>query len=805
MGNKLGLSLFILGCSLSANALAEPSLFPVQPGISLAGFTGDGWTAFGDTLAPIFGKSSNFTYIDPQIYYHSQSNQQQYSGSVGLGQRWLTGNNIWGAYVFGDYNHTTENHSFLFVSPGVERLGQTWDFSVNSYLPVSNQRLYTGTEFADQAGDYSQVSFSGNNQYDEIVNTDETTGWGADAKVSARLPFKNIKLSAGSYYFAPKDSDEIIGGVVQAQMPVNRYFSVQASEAYDNDAHNTIKVGLSISLGGRSSGADFTGDLSERLVDPIQRQLTAAGQGAPSGLVADNVTHTGQTGLEASNLSFFVPDSTPANGVSGDGTYENPYQGFSQVNINDANQKNNRNFYLNSGEYNAEYANGNDQIILNDDQLFGRQNNFLRPTENDQAILNFSQSGLTAASGDSFDKIMGVTLTGSGNGIGVDINQMNDSPAITFDIENTHISGFNSGITVNNSASTQTTVNVIDSNISNNLGPGMSVQNQSSGGLNLLVDHSNISSNGESGIYLVDYSAGDLTANIIHSNVSDNANNGIYAVNEFNPDTLTLNISGSTIADNAYHGVQLYNGTGANNTNSGAMVANINASSITGNGQNGINASNTSTGTFTLNVNNSNIADNADIGIEAINTNDPGNFVFNLRNSIVNNNGVNGLEIFNQDNNGSLTFNMSGSVVENNKAHGIFLDNIESSGNLSANIISSRVDNNSFDGIYALNDLSTGNFTLSLRDSSVSNNGLTGLFLDNKGNASLMSADIEAATISGNRINGISVLNEGQNSQLNISVADSILAGNRNGIAVHETSDAGSLTTDISNSVIVNR
>lgn len=806
MGNKAKLGLFIFGCTLTANGWADPLFFPAQPGVSITGYTGDGWTALGDTLIPVLGKSSHFTYIDPQIDYHSQNSQGQYSGSLGLGQRWLTGDNIWGAYLFGDYNHTPENNSFWFISPGLERLGQTWDFSLNGYLPVSNQRLSTGTEFADQAGDYSQVNFSGNNQYDEIVNTDESTGWGGDAKISARLPLKNIKLSVGSYYFAPKDSDEIIGAVVQAQVPVNRYFSFLASEAYDNNAHNTIRVGLTISLGGRSSGADFTGDLSQRLVDPVQRQLIAISGGASNGEpVSDHFTDTGRKELEATNISFFVPGATPSDGVNGDGTFENPYQGFSQANINDANQKNNRNFYLNYGVYYAEYGVGNDEIILNNDQLYGRQNYFLRPSQdNSQPVLNFSQSGIGFSTTDSFDKISGLTLVGTGVGAGVNINRISDNPAITVDVKNSDINGFNSGVVINNSANAKATLNITDSTITNNFGQGIQAQNQSSSGLDLLVENTNINNNGASGIYLVDYGAGNLTANIIHSSINNNANNGIDGINEFNQDTLTLNISGSTIANNAFNGVLLYNGTGAYNTNFGGVVANINQSNITANGQNGIEASNTSTGSFTLNINHSNVADNVDNGIEAVNLGSTGDFVFNLSNSVIDGNGVNGLEIFNQQSGGSLFLNMSQTVVANNSGHGMFIDNTESSGSLTANIMGSKIENNSMDGIYALNDLSTGNFTLSLTHSSMMNNFITGILVDNKGNSSLFSTNMSAVTISGNGLNGVSAVNEGENSQLNLSIARSFITANKNGVILLETGSADGLTAALSNSVIVN-
>ena len=157
-------------------------LFPYVPGVSLYGFGGNGWTATGDVMAPVVGVPQNFTFVDPQIYYHS--NPDDYTASVGAGQRWLNNNTtgILGAYVFGDYNHLSDGNGFWFVSPGIERLGQTFDFSLNGYIPVSSQRINNDVLFADQLGNFSEVNFTGHTQYDELVQTFDSTGWGLTVK-----------------------------------------------------------------------------------------------------------------------------------------------------------------------------------------------------------------------------------------------------------------------------------------------------------------------------------------------------------------------------------------------------------------------------------------------------------------------------------------------------------------------------------------------------------------------------------------------------------------------------------------------
>ena len=87
--------------------------------------------------------------------------------------------------------------------------------------------------------------FAGHNQYDTLVDTFTSTGYGGDAQIGFHVPFfRNSEVFLGGYYFAPKDTDSIGGGAVRVQIPVNRYLSVIASEAYDSEYHNTAQSGF---------------------------------------------------------------------------------------------------------------------------------------------------------------------------------------------------------------------------------------------------------------------------------------------------------------------------------------------------------------------------------------------------------------------------------------------------------------------------------------------------------------------------------------------------------------------------------
>jgi hypothetical protein len=342
--------------------------FPANPGVTLTGSYGDISSLYADSLIPIIGRpGSSFLYINPQGIFH---NTDEYSASLGTGYRLLQNHwGILGGSLFTDYNRTS-SHAFWFVSPGLQRLGDRFDLSINGYIPISNQRINTGQEFADDTGDTSSVTFSGHDQIDQLVNTFESTGPGADFTVGVRLPLlkENTKLYVGTYYFAPKNNDSILGGAVRLEAPVNRFFSVVASEAYDGVMHNTAKIGLSIALGGRSSGYDYQGQLSDRLVDPVQRHLAAtAGGSATTEPALEGIQYTGKYAIERSNIWFFT-----SNGSAGQCTADSPCQ-LSQDEINSINSTNPAaNIYVETGQYTLP-----GKLILNEGQsMFGRADNF---------------------------------------------------------------------------------------------------------------------------------------------------------------------------------------------------------------------------------------------------------------------------------------------------------------------------------------------------------------------------------------------------------------------------------------------
>lgn len=766
------------------------TLFPVTPGVSMYGLVGNGWTGTGDVMAPVVGRPLNFTYVDPQIYYHS--GPDDYTASVGVGQRWLTDRaGILGAYVFGDYNHLNNGDSFWFVSPGVERLGEVIDMSLNGYIPVSNQRLNNGLVFADQLGNVDNVTFSGHTQYDELMQTFNSTGWGLDGEIGLHLPFRGSKLYFGGYYFAPKDNSKVGGGAVRAEVPLTQYLSAVVSEAYDSEFHNTIKGGLTLWFGGRHTGYRYNGDLATRIVDPIQRNVVATAGGAHTAQPVLSGTAAAGNTVELTNISFFVPaSSTPPPGLTGtvpgsvgDGTYENPYQGMTQANVSDGNAQNNRIFYIDSGTYHAAYnpAVNPDFIELNNDLLYGRTDNFKQEASGAaRPLIIFDQSGFEVPQGDTNDSFNDLQLAGSGSGAGLFINHDLSTPAgdflaipdVNVTVNDLAISQFGDGVDIMNGYSSDinpqpgvgnANVSINNSVITGNTGVG--------GALLLMSVPFTGAAGGIAGVNFGNQLIISVNETTIANNTLDIANQlavtgGIGVVNEPSSGSLSLDVRYSSITNNTIPGCGGFCDNTMFATGGIAAINNPYFSFPPANTNN----------SMIINVANSEISDQRILG----------SFAHDVGGIAVENSG------------GDLTLSVSGSQISNNvvsthslAAGGIAVTTFNSDPlvvNIAGSTVSGNIGSSTLvSGGVAIADQKSGVATLTVTDSAV---------LDNSGNSG---GNGQAFT---NAAGGIAAINLG--TSLRINVADSAVSGNTGaeadvtgGIAIGNTSGADLRSTVI--------
>jgi hypothetical protein len=547
------------------SSTSESNVFiPYTTGVTTTGFiNSDGnMTGSADVLTPVFGTSSQFFLTDAQLQYHDNNS---FAGSAGLGARWLTDDaGILGAYVFADYNQSP-GHGFMFINPGIESLGTRFDFSANLYLPVGSRKFYDGVVWADQAGDTSH-EVAHDHQIDDMHDqVFYSVGAGADAEIGYRIP-GNFKYSpeifAGGYYFKPQDSDQITGATFRVELPLNKYFQLIASEAYQTDGTNTIKAGVSFNFGGRDSGFNANQKtLADRMADPIRRNLSSV-SGSTVGTnqpIAKDLKADGVMQTEITNISFFKPGQGSDTGVSGDGTAENPYISMNGNNTQQGLNEGNTKFFLAPGQYDAPAAGIN---FNSDGGIYGRDSTYLKAaTGSDTPIVTLNGQGISLSGSDN--TIDSVNFIAGANQVGNMINVT----AVQANLSNINLDGvvYNklNGIEIDGNAQSASSVKL--SNITaTNMNLGIAVNNQ---------NHQDLS---------VDLENAKLTGNRIGVSLLNAYNNLMFTGNDL------------TVTGNGRDAFMISSGTTGPNapSNQGKITVDVNNSNLSANGKEGIESNN---------------------------------------------------------------------------------------------------------------------------------------------------------------------------------------------------------------------
>ncbi|OCH98374.1 hypothetical protein A8135_12545 [Legionella jamestowniensis] len=315
------LSLSLLFASSQVQAEFHPSLFPFMPRVLGEGFFGDETLGEADAMVPLFGNHGGIFYIDG---LGKTGDDDGYLGSFGGGYRGIYNDRfLWGAYVFGDFNRVARGPHFPVVNPGLELMTNYWDIHVNGYFPTSPKQKVEGRFLGEQLGTTQYISFTGHNQFDNLINLVEEVGNGVDGEVGLTLPvFRNLRFYTGGYHFSFKEARDINGIIGGVEMPLNNYFTVSLRDSYDRVQRNTAQLGIRLTLGAMEKGEQPK--VEDRLLDPIRRHLGTwnTGSGIPS---QQAYVNTGVRVLTRDNIWFFSSAGTPfvaANGFS-NCTYEN--------------------------------------------------------------------------------------------------------------------------------------------------------------------------------------------------------------------------------------------------------------------------------------------------------------------------------------------------------------------------------------------------------------------------------------------------------------------------------------------------
>lgn len=608
--SNLFCAVLLFASSLAFAEKLSGNQFPLPPRVSISGSSGTNTFGEGDALIPLWGNPNLIIYSDVAAKYGDDS---AWLTSLGLGGRKIIANNaILGAYLFGDYNKSSNANYFFVFNPGIEYMNNQWDGHINGYLPLGEKTDFMAAYTGNQLGVNNKTFFREHTQYDSVFNLLENVGPGVDVEVGHTFAsLKRTRAFVGSYYFTPQYTPNITGIEAGFEMPLSyQWASVELRDSYDNVNHNTFLLTIRFTFG----GLDKTGapTIQDRMLDRIPRHLgnLNSGDGIPS---EKAIVNTGRSVVVRDNIWFFIDGApTTIQGVQ-NCTYEHPCVGLAQTQIDTINAlAPNANFYFAPGIYNNPTV-GTGFSFYAGQNIFGRTSNFTqpatgseRPLLNDSILLNgnnsvynvrvFANSELNVDSNGTIipfhlGMLVTKTATGTVNVYNTDIvanavtlnaaAAINDSATATLNIYNSTLSGsmlnIAGGIIIGagnvssgNLNITGSTVAVTQSDLVNNFNILFGVVNNESGTINIAnsIITANSNNAGLTATVLNNSSVGKGTINIVNSSFSVVANNSNLAATIFNQANNGLGIGGTINIDHSTM-------TLISNNNGGGLAAGV--------------------------------------------------------------------------------------------------------------------------------------------------------------------------------------------------------------------------------------
>jgi hypothetical protein len=258
-----------------------------------------------DAMMPFYGTAERMWYANFQAY---QNGQQYGDIGLGLGYRGIVDNAIYGAYGFYDHQRSPEKKSFHRLNVGIERLGESFDVRMNTYIYLGTKR-YEGIDHGIQ-----NTYIQGTNLLSERLFVNEEAYNGASLELGHTLGMQNLRGYLGYYAFGGK----INGASARLNYQVSDRVSLVASTQHDSARGWLTSAGLQYWFGTpRTLSGKF--DIRSRMRDEVQRDLTTASVYTPQELTYE---------VDPRSIYFASPDAEL--GGDGKGSEANP------LNINDA-------------------------------------------------------------------------------------------------------------------------------------------------------------------------------------------------------------------------------------------------------------------------------------------------------------------------------------------------------------------------------------------------------------------------------------------------------------------------------------
>ncbi|MGC2595562.1 MAG: inverse autotransporter beta domain-containing protein [Rhabdochlamydiaceae bacterium] len=166
----------------------------------------------------------------------------KFAGNIGVGGRTLLSsiNHLLGYYFYYDVRQDHHDLTAQQVSPGIELLGKRFEYRMNGYFPVGDQKSHKyGFKFDE---------FHGHNIL--IKAKQRHVMIGGDAEVGAHITQStkyDLYAGAGPYYFSSPHASAW-GGKVRLLGRFKEYVSLEATYSYDHLFKNIIQGSVAVNL-----------------------------------------------------------------------------------------------------------------------------------------------------------------------------------------------------------------------------------------------------------------------------------------------------------------------------------------------------------------------------------------------------------------------------------------------------------------------------------------------------------------------------------------------------------------------------
>lgn len=492
---------------------------------SAAAKTGSRSSGSVDMMLPFMGDDDFMVYTNLQANISTGINSNYgtaLEGNLGLGVRRVNDNEtaIYGAYAYFDYLKSVHNNTFQQVTVGVERLGLTWDFRANAYLPMGQDEYYKnidGETFIDKHDVIGQY----NTQFEKALA-------GGDVEVGRTLGSYKLRGYASVYSFGK----DITGPKLRLEYRLTDHISFSGSVQYDKKRDTQFLFGVRYSIGGTI--AKDPKSIHSRLTDLVVKN--------------DNITtieHSEMLTNIAYDKLWMVDADSQQNG---DGTVDSPYN-----NIEDAIKSAPKDaiIFIKGQEQTTNQL--KDTVALKNGQTLwsGDKSLYWDFTSSSLSLQQSNNALLVQAGQGKRQSISGsITAANNVNIVGIDlqataVNQ--DAVGLLIDnkqnisLFDTTINGYAIGLNMLGNSSVTINNTTFDSN---NI--GINLEGDSTINGEIKITHSNIGLNINGGVSTI-----NANVNITEGSTGINIENAANVV--FHNDVITKQLSetGTVIKDNS--------------------------------------------------------------------------------------------------------------------------------------------------------------------------------------------------------------------------------------------------------------